>query len=49
MSIIKQISLSKVDPNPYRMLGDYPYSEEKLSVLVRSIKDVWPVGRRYWA
>jgi ParB/RepB/Spo0J family partition protein len=40
MSIIKQISLSKVDPNPYRMLGDYPYSEEKLSVLVRSIKDV---------
>jgi len=40
MSIIKEISLSKVDPNPYRMLGDYPYSEEKLSVLVRSIKDV---------
>ena len=40
MSIIKEISLRKVDPNPYRMLGDYPYSEEKLSVLVRSIKDV---------
>lgn len=40
MSIIKEISLSKVYSNPYRMLGDYPYSEEKLSVLVRSIKDV---------
>lgn len=40
MSIIRQINLEKVDPNPYRMLGDYPYNTQKLSVLVRSIKDV---------
>ena len=40
MSVIRQINLEKVDPNPYRMLGEYPYNAEKLSVLVRSIKDV---------
>lgn len=34
------IPVADIDPNPFRMLGVYPYNEKKLETLQRSIEDV---------
>jgi hypothetical protein len=37
---IATVPIGTIDPNPFRLLGDYPYSETKLETLKRSINDV---------
>ena len=39
-SEIKTVSLSSLDPNPLRNMARYPFNEDKLTALRRSIKDV---------
>ena len=50
MTEIARIKLSSIDPNPLRRLCSYPYNEEKIEALRRSIADVglWEgvIGRR---
>jgi ParB-like chromosome segregation protein Spo0J len=47
---IELVPVKDVDPNPFRLLGQYPYNDKKLKALQRSIKDVglWEgiIGRR---
>jgi len=47
---IELVPAGDIDPNPFRLLGDYPYSDKKLSALERSYSDVgmWEgiIGRR---
>src|SRR4051794_9494322 len=40
MDHIETVPLSKVRPNPHRDLSTYPWVEEKLTQLMRSIGDV---------
>ena len=40
MYSIEMVSLGKLHPNPHRDLGTYPWIEEKLAQLMRSIEDV---------
>lgn len=55
MSEIKTLSITSLQPNPYRMLKTYPWVKGKLDQLMRSISDVglWesiiarPQGRGY--
>lgn len=55
MSELIQVEMSRIDPNPYRMLDKYPFIERKLDAIGRSIRDVglWesliarPVGNRF--
>jgi ParB-like chromosome segregation protein Spo0J len=44
LSKIAKVKLSQIDPNPMRQLAVYPYNEDKLDTLQRSIHDVgmWP-------
>jgi hypothetical protein len=50
MTEIVEAELGKIVANPYRRLHDYPYIEDKLAALQRSIEDVglWPgvIARR---
>jgi hypothetical protein len=50
MSEIVNVKLTGIDPNPMRQLAKYPYNEDKLEALIRSITDVglWEgvIGRR---
>jgi ParB-like nuclease domain len=54
---LKEVYLASVDPNPFRLLATYPYNEDKLGILERSIAEVglWegvivrPQGKRYEA
>lgn len=47
---IEQVPAKDIDPNPFRLLGKYPYNDKKLTTLLRSIKEVglWEgiIGRR---
>lgn len=40
ISKIMQVPIRDIDPNPFRLLGKYPYNEKKLEALERSINDV---------
>jgi ParB/RepB/Spo0J family partition protein len=37
---LKIVSIDLIDPNPFRLLAEYPYNQEKLDTLCRSIADV---------
>jgi len=40
MAELKLVPIEKIDPNPFRLLADYPYNPHKLEALERSIADV---------
>jgi len=48
---LSYVNLSSIEPNPFRDLKTYPYSQQKLEALMRSIEDVglWEgmLGRRH--
>jgi len=47
---LSTVKLTTIDPNPFRQLAEYPYNEDKLTALRRSIREVglWEgvIGRR---
>ena len=50
MTKLVKVDIGSIDANPFRMLGDYPYVENKLAALQRSFEDVgmWEgvIGRK---